>query len=73
MRDWAKELVDIEIRKRPEGEKLAQLEAVKQKAVDTVFESGTPDDLIKALDQCTQKIGLTWVVDTSNIKQITSN
>ena len=39
MRDWAKELVDIEIRKRPEGEKLAQLEAVKHKAVDTVFES----------------------------------
>ena len=73
MRDWAKELVDIEIRKRPEGLKLSQLEAVKQKAIDTVFESGTPDDLIKALDQCTKKIGLTWVVDTSNIKQITSN
>ena len=73
MRDWAKELVDIEIRKRPEGLKLKQLEDVKQKAIDTVFESGTPDDLIKALDQCTQKIGLTWVVDTSNIKQITSN
>ena len=73
MRDWAKELVDVEIRKRPEGHKLSQLEAVKQKAIDTVFESGTPDDLIKALDQCTQKIGLTWVVDTSNIKQITSN
>ena len=73
LRDWAKELVDIEIRKRPEGLKLKQLEDVKQKAIDTVFESGTPDDLIKALDQCTQKIGLTWVVDTSNIKQITSN
>tara|TARA_R100001129_G_scaffold105517_1_gene72081 strand:- start:143 stop:685 length:543 start_codon:yes stop_codon:yes gene_type:complete len=73
MRDWAKELVDIEIRKRPEGHKLSQLEAVKQKAIDTVFESGTPDELIKALDLCTQKIGLTWVVDTSNIKQITSN
>ena len=73
MRDWAKELVDIEIRKRPEGLKLKQLEDVKQKAIDTVFESGTPDDLIKALDLCTQKICLTWVVDTSNIKQITSN
>jgi len=73
MRDWAKELVDVEIRKRPEGHKLSQLEAVKQKAIDTVFESGTPDELIKALDLCTQKIGLTWVVDTSNIKQITSN
>ena len=73
MKDWARELVDREIRRRPEGLKLKQLEDVKQKAIDTVFESGTPDDLIKALDQCTQKIGLTWVVDTSNIKQITSN
>ena len=73
LKDWARELVDAEIRRRPEGKKLKQLEDVKQKAIDTVFESGTPDDLIKALDQCTQKIGLTWVVDTSNIKQITSN
>ena len=31
------------------------------------------DQKLEALDQCTQKIGLTWVVDTSNIKQITSN
>ena len=73
LKDWARELVDAEIRRRPEGKKLKQLEDVKQKAIDTVFESGTPDDLIKALDQCTQKIGLTWVVDTSNIKQITQN
>ena len=73
LKDWARELVDAEIRRRPEGKKLKQLEDVKQKAIDTVFESGTPDDLIKALDQCTQKIGLTWVVDTSNIKQISSN
>ena len=73
LKDWARELVDAEIRRRPEGKKLKQLEDVKQKAIDTVFESGTPDDLIKALDQCTQKIGLTWVVDTSNIKQIGSN
>ena len=73
LKEWARELVDAEIRRRPEGKKLKQLEDVKQKAIDTVFESGTPDDLIKALDQCTQKIGLTWVVDTSNIKQISSN
>ena len=73
LKEWARELVDAEIRRRPEGKKLKQLEDVKQKAIDTVFESGTPDDLIKALDQCTQKIGLTWVVDTSNIKQITQN
>ena len=33
LREWAKELVDREIRRRKEGEQLAQLEAVKQKAM----------------------------------------
>ena len=70
LRDWAKELVDREIRRRPEGKMLNQLESVKTKALDTVMESGSSEDLIKALDLCTKKIGITWVVDTSQIKQI---
>ena len=70
LRDWAKELVDREIRRRPEGKMLSQLEDVKTSALDTVRESGSSDDLIKALDLCTKKIGITWVVNTSNIKQI---
>jgi len=70
LRDWAKDLVDREIRRRPEGKMLNQLENVKTKALDTVMESGSSEDLIKALDTCTKKIGITWVVDTSNIKQI---
>ena len=73
LRDWAKDLVDREIRRRPEGKMLNQLESVKTKALDTVMESGSSDDLIKALELCTKKIGITWVVDTSNIKQIASN
>ena len=56
LRDWASELVDREIRRRPEGLKLKQLE-----------------DLLKALDASTKKIGIAWVVDTSKIKQIGSN
>ena len=72
LRDWAKELVDREIRRRPEGKMLDQLENVKTKALDTVMESGSSDELIKALELCTNKIGITWVVDTSNIKQIAS-
>jgi hypothetical protein len=72
LRDWAKELVDREIRRRPEGLQLKQLEDVKQKAIDTVFESGTSEDLIKALDLCTKKIGITWIVDTSKIQQISA-
>ena len=72
LRDWAKELVDREIRRRPEGKMLNQLESVKTKALDTVMESGSSETLIKALELCTKKIGITWVVDTSNIKQISA-
>ena len=70
LREWAKELVDREIRRRPEGKMLSQLEDVKTKALDTVMESGTSEELIKALELCTRKIGIAWVVDTSQIKQI---
>ena len=47
-----------------------QLEDLKTKAIDQVMESGTPEDLIKQLDQTTKKIGIAWVIDTSKIKQI---
>ena len=72
LQEWAKELVDREIRRRPEGEQLAQLEAVKQKAMDIVYENGDDASIAKALDNCTKKIGITWVVDTSKIKQISA-
>ena len=73
LKDWARDLVDREIRKRPEGMKLKQLEDLKTKAIDTVMESGTPEDLLRSLDATTKKIGIAWVVDTSKIKQIGSN
>ena len=73
LKDWARELVDREIRKRPEGLKLKQLEDLKTKAIDTVMESGTPEELINKLDNTTKKIGIAWIVDTSKIKQIESN
>ena len=70
LKEWARELVDREIRRRPEGMKLKQLEDLKTKAIDQVMESGTPEELIKQLDQTTKKIGIAWVIDTSKIKQI---
>ena len=70
LRDWARELVDREIRRRPEGLKLKQLEDLKTKAIDQVMESGTPEELIKQLDNTTKKIGIAWIIDTSKIKQI---
>ena len=72
LKEWARELVDREIRRRPEGMKLKQLEDLKTRAIDTVMESGTPEELIKQLDATTKKIGIAWVVDTSKIKQIAS-
>ena len=72
LRDWAQELVEREIRKRPEGEKLKQLEQLQQHSIDTVMEAGTPDELIRKLDTSTKKIGIAWVVDTSKVKQIAS-
>ena len=73
LKDWARDLVDREIRRRPEGLKLKQLEDLKTRAIDQVMESGTPEELLQQLDATTKKIGIAWVVDTSKIKQISSN
>jgi len=72
LRKWAEALVDRELRTRPEGKQLAQLEALKQRASDIVYENGDDLAIAKALDDCTKKIGITWVVDISKIKQIAS-
>ncbi len=70
LRQWAKDLVDREIERRPEGAKLKDLKDLKQKAIDNVMESGTPDELKQSLNLVVKTIGLTWNVDTSKIKQI---
>ena len=70
LREWAKDLVDREIERRPEGAKLKDLKDLKQKAIDNVMESGTPEELKQSLNLVVKHIGLTWNVDTSKIKQI---
>ena len=50
LREWAKDLVDREIERRPEGAKLKDLKDLKQKAIDNVMESGTPDELKQSLN-----------------------
>ena len=57
-----------EIERRPEGAKLKDLKDLKQKAIDVVMESGTPDELKQSLNLVVKNIGLTWNVDTSKIK-----
>ena len=72
LREWASDLAQREIEKRPEGAKLRQLKELKQKAKDVVMESGTPDALAIALDKVSQKIGLRWNKDLTalpNFKQ----
>ena len=72
LREWASELAQREIEKRPEGLKLRQLKELKQKAKDVVMESGTPDALAIALDNVSKKIGLRWNQDLQalpNFKQ----
>ena len=72
LRDWASTLADREIEKRPEGMKLKQLKDLKEKALDVVMESGTPDALAIALDNVSKKIGLRWNTDVQalpNFKQ----
>ena len=70
MQEWARKMVDRELERRPEGAKLKNLNDLKQKALDNVMESGTPDELRLSLDRVVKVIGLTWNVDTSKIKQI---
>ena len=73
LRTWAQDLVDLELQQRPEGKQLKDLKDLRQKAMDTVFESGTPDQLQLALDKVVKHIGITWAVDTSKIKAIAHN
>ena len=63
LRSWAQTLAEREIERRPEGAKLKQLKELKQKAIDVVMESGTPDTLAISLDKVSQKIGLRWNQD----------
>jgi len=72
LREWASELAQREIERRPEGKKLKDLKDLKVKALDVVMESGTPDSLAIALDNVSKKIGLRWNQDLQalpNFKQ----
>ena len=72
LREWASNLAQREIERRPEGLKLRQLKDLKVKALDVVMESGTPDSLAIALNEVSKKIGLTWNTDVQalpNFKQ----
>jgi hypothetical protein len=61
IREWATELAQQEIEKRPEGKKLSQLKQVKRVALDTIMEAHAPADLIANLDKVLQaSVGIGW-------------
>jgi len=70
LRDWASNLVDKEIEKRPEGSKLRTLKELKLKALDTIKECGSPEALAIALNQVSKKIGLSWEQDLKALPSV---
>jgi len=72
LRSWASNLAEKEIERRPEGARLRQLKDLKEKALDTVMEAGTPDSLAISLDQVSKKIGLSWNQDLTALPNIKS-
>ena len=70
LRTWASNLAEKEIEKRPEGARLRQLKALKEKALDTVMEAGTPDSLAIALNEVSKKIGLSWNTELTALPNI---
>ena len=70
LRTWASNQAEKEIERRPEGARLRQLKELKQKALDTVMESGTPDSLAISLNEVSKKIGLSWNQDLTALPNI---
>ena len=61
IREWATDLAQQEIEKRPEGKKLSQLKQVKRVALDTIMEAHAPAELIANLDKVLQaSVGINW-------------
>jgi hypothetical protein len=61
IREWATDLAQQEIEKRPEGKKLSQLKQVKRVALDTIMEAHAPADLITSLDKVLKaSVGINW-------------
>jgi len=73
LRTWASNLAEKEIERRPEGARLKQLKDLKQKALDTVLESGTPEALEISLDAVCKKIGTSWNKELTSLPSPTKD
>ena len=71
IRDWASDLAQQEIEKRPEGKKLSQLKQIERVALDTIMEAHAPAELITNLDKVLKaSIGINWNNQAPQISNI---
>ena len=60
IRTWATTLAEEEVKKRPEGKRLAYLKAVQTKAEDSIMEAHVSSDLTDVLSKILNNVGVSW-------------
>ena len=60
VREWAHALAEEEAERTPQGQRIAYLKAIKDKAQDIIMEASTPESLTKALDMLVKNVGISW-------------
>ena len=58
--DWAEAQAEQLAEKTPQGQRLAYLKALQEKAEDLVKEASISDELTKSLDNLFQMVGVSW-------------
>ena len=60
LREWAEKLAIKEAEKTPEGQQVKKLELYRDSAVNSIFETGLPDDLPKTLEAIFKPLNIKW-------------
>ncbi len=60
LREWAQYLAKKEAEKTPEGQQVKKLELYRDSAINTIFETGLPEDLPKTLEAIFKPLNINW-------------
>ena len=60
LREWAEKLATKEAEKTPEGQQVKKLELYRDSAINTIFETGLPEDLPKTLEAIFKPLNINW-------------
>ena len=60
LREWAQYLAKKEAEKTPEGQQVKKLELYRDSAINTIFETGLPEDLPKTLEGIFKPLNINW-------------